>query len=65
MGADDGFYGEVVAADEIQDARHLVAWIHDESFARDGVANDRAIALQDAHWDGDVDQSIVGRTEGG
>src|SRR5216684_4779284 len=65
VSADDGFHIELVAADEVQNARHLVARIDNQSFASDGVPNDGAVALQQAHRDGDVDQSLRGGIESG
>src|SRR5207245_6908103 len=63
--ADDGFHIELVAADEVQNARHFVARINNQGFASDGVPNDGAVALQQSHRDGDVDQSLRGGIKSG
>src|SRR5260370_19146571 len=65
VSADDGFHIELVAADEVQNTRHLVARINNQGFASDGVPNDGAVALQQAHWDGDVNQTIWSGVESG
>ncbi len=54
----DGFDGETMAAEEFEDARDFVAWINDESFAADGIADDGAIALQHSYGNGDVDEAM-------
>jgi hypothetical protein len=56
MSADDGLYRELVAAEQIHDARYFIAGIDDQSFAGDGIADDGAIALQHAYRKGDVNQ---------
>jgi hypothetical protein len=53
VGADDGFYGQLVAADEAEDAFYFVAGVDDDGFARFRIADDGAIALQ--HSDRDLD----------
>jgi hypothetical protein len=65
VSTDNGFDGKLVAAKEVEDAMDFVAGIHYERFTRDGVADDRAIALQHAHRNRDVDQSILRGAERG
>src|SRR5260370_12590158 len=65
VSTDDGFHIELVAADEIQNTRYLVARINNQGLASDGVPNDGAVALQQSHRDGDVDQSLRGGIECG
>jgi len=65
VSADDGLDGQLVAAEKFEDAGDLVAGINDECFACDWVADDRAIALQHANGDGDVNQSLRDSVEGG
>ena len=47
--ADDSFYGELVAAEQVHDAVDFVAGIENQSVAGDGVGDDRAIALQQSN----------------
>src|SRR6266550_1475010 len=54
----DGLDGELVSAEKVQDAIYFVAGVHHQRFARHRIADDRAIALQYPHWDGDMDQSF-------
>jgi hypothetical protein len=61
--ANDDFYGELMAPEKIQDAIYFVPGVHHQRFARDGIANDRAIALQHPYGDGDVNQSVRGGIE--
>jgi hypothetical protein len=56
--ADDGLNFEFVPAQKIEDAMDFVAGIDDQRFARDGVANDGAIALKHSYRNGDVNQSF-------
>src|ERR1700731_3344388 len=56
--ADDGLDGELMTAEKVQDAIYFVAGVHHERFARHRIADDRAIALQHPHGDGDMDQSL-------
>jgi hypothetical protein len=63
--ADDGFDNQAMAANQVQDARDFVARVHHERFARGRIADDRAIALQHPHRNGDVNQSVRGSIEGG
>src|SRR6266403_3698137 len=65
VGADNSFYGEAVAAEEVQDARDFIAGIDDQSLARRGIADDGTIALEHAHRDGDVNQTFGGGIQGG
>ena len=60
MSADDGFHGKLVASEQICDAGYFIAGIDDEGFAGEGIADDRAIALQHAHGDGEADQFARG-----
>src|SRR5690348_8948344 len=64
MGADDGLHREPPAAEKVENALDLVAGIDDERFARERVADDRAIALQHADGNGDVNQTFLGGIEG-
>jgi hypothetical protein len=59
VGADDGFYGELVAAEQIHDAVDFVAGVEDDGFTRDGIADDGAVALQDADRNGEMQQSLA------
>ncbi len=65
VGADDGFHGEAVAPEEIQDARDFIAGVDDQSFARVGIADNGTIALEHAHRDGDVNQTFRGGIQRG
>jgi hypothetical protein len=65
VSTDYGFDGKLVAAKKVEDAVDFVPGIDNESFASDGVADDRAIALQHADGDGDVNQSILRSAERG
>ena len=65
VGADDGFYGETMAAEEFEDAGNFVARVDDQSFARDRIADDGAIALQHSDGNGDVNQTLRDGVEGG
>ena len=58
VGTYDGFDGEAVAAEEFEDAGDFVAGVDDQRFAREGIADDRAIALQHSDGNGDVDQAL-------
>jgi hypothetical protein len=64
MRADDGFYGELVAAEQVQDAGDFVAWVDDQGFAGDGVGDDGAVALQHANGNGDVEELRGGGVSG-
>jgi hypothetical protein len=46
MSTDDGFHGEFVAAEQIHDAMNFVSGIKHQRFARDGVSDNGAVALQ-------------------
>lgn len=56
VSADDGFHGELVAGEQVHDAADLIAGVDDQSFARERIADDGAIALQHAYGNGDVNQ---------
>lgn len=56
--ADDGFDGQPMTTEELEDARDFVARIDDQCFARDGIADDGAIALQHTDRNGDVDEPL-------
>jgi hypothetical protein len=58
--ADDHLYDQLVTAEKVQDAIDFVAGVDHQRFARGRIADDRAIALQHPHGNGDVDQSIDG-----
>jgi folate-binding protein YgfZ len=58
VGADDGFDDEAVASNQVQDASNFIPGVHYQSFARGGIADDGAIALQHPHRDSDVNQSV-------
>jgi len=55
--ADDCLDRQLVAPDQIHDAPDFVARIEHQRFARRRVADDRAIALQHANWQGKMDES--------
>jgi len=57
--ANDGFDGEFVAAEQVHDAVNFVAGVEDQSFARDWIADDRAVALQHADGNGEVEQALA------
>jgi hypothetical protein len=63
--ADDGFDGESMAAEKFEDTGDFVAGIDHKRFSADWVSDDRAIALQHSHWNGDVDESLRNGVEGG
>jgi aminomethyltransferase len=65
MSADDGFDSEPMAAEKFEDAGDFVARVDHERFAADWVSNNRAIALQHSHWNGDVDEPLRNGVEGG
>jgi hypothetical protein len=65
VSADDGFDGQLVTAEQFEDARDLVARIDHQRFTGDGIADDRAIALQHPDRNGDVDESLRDSVEGG
>jgi hypothetical protein len=48
-----------VAAEQFEDAVDFVAGIDDERFAGRKIADDRAIALQHPHGNGDLYESLV------
>jgi folate-binding protein YgfZ len=58
VGADNGFHNQPMTPNQIQDARDFVSRVHHKRFARRRIANDRAVALQHSHWNGDVNQSV-------
>src|SRR5258708_37623784 len=60
MSTDDGFYGEFVAAEQMHDAMNFVAGIKLQCLARDGISNDGAIALQQAHRHCEVKKVLRG-----
>ncbi len=64
MGADNGLYGELMAAEKVQDAIYFIAGVQHQRFARHRIADDGTVALQDPHGDGDLDQSVMGGIEG-
>jgi len=57
--ADDGFYGESVAAEDVHDAVDFVAGVEDDGFPRDGIADDGAIALQQADRNSEVQHALA------
>ena len=59
VGADDSLDGELVAAEQIHDAVNLVARVEDDGFARDGIADDGTVALQQADGNGEVQQALA------
>jgi hypothetical protein len=63
--AHDGFYGEFVASQEIEHAADFIARIDNQGFARHGIADDGTVAVEYPHGDGDMDQSIRGRSQRG
>src|SRR5271167_388845 len=65
MGADDGFDRQLVPAEELQNPSDFVTRINHKGFAGDWVSDDRAIALEHADRNGDVDQSLRDSVEGG
>lgn len=63
--ADNGLDFELVTPQEVEDPVNFIAGIHDERFARDGVADNGAIALQHPYRDSDVNQSFGGSVQRG
>ena len=61
--ANDGFDDEAMTSDEVENTRDLVTRVNDQSFTRGRVTDNRAVTLQHADRDGDVDQSVVRRVE--
>lgn len=59
VGADDGFDGEFMAAEQIHDAVNFVAGIENNGFTRNGIADDGAVALQQPDGNGEVQQSLT------
>ncbi len=59
VGADDDLDGELVAAEEIEDAFDFVAGVDDDGFAGFGIADDQTIALEHADGQFDVDHLRV------
>ena len=60
MGADNGFDGELVAAEKAEDAFDFVAGVDHDGFMSFGIANDGAVALQHADRNFDVDHVRIG-----
>src|SRR5437660_3654598 len=52
MSADDRFHLQLVATEEFHDAVDFVAGIEHQRLAGYRIADDRAVALQKAHWNG-------------
>src|SRR5215472_1940098 len=65
MRADNGLHSQAPPAEKVQNAGDFVSRIYNQSFARQRVPDDRAIALQHANRNGDVNQPIVGSVERG
>ena len=59
VGANDGLHGELVAAEQVQNAAYFIARIYDQGLARRRVGNDRAVALQHSHRNGDVQKAVL------
>ena len=55
---DDSFHRQTVAAEQFEDARNFVSRVDDQRFPGHRIADNRAIALQHSHWNGDVDQTV-------
>src|SRR5581483_6698349 len=55
----DGLYGQLVPAEQVENARNLVAGIDHQSFACDRIPDDRAIALQLADGNGDLYHAVA------
>jgi hypothetical protein len=64
VGADNGFDGEAMLDDEGEDAIDFVTRVDDNGFARGGIADDVAIALQNAHGQNFVDEGTRARLYG-
>jgi hypothetical protein len=60
VGADDGFDLELVPAEKAEDAFDFVARVNDDGFAGLGIANDLAIALEQANGEPDMDHFPAG-----
>jgi len=60
VGADDGFDGESVAANQAEDAFDFVAGVDHDAFSGAWVADDGTVALQHAHGNFEVDHLRVG-----
>jgi len=58
MSADDGLDRKAVPTQQFQNAGHLVAGVNHQGFSSKRISNDRAIALQHADRNGDVDESL-------
>jgi len=54
VGADDGFNRKLVTAQQFHDAMDFVARVKDDGLVRDGIADDRAVALQQADGNREV-----------
>jgi hypothetical protein len=59
VSADDGFDSQLVAAEQVHDAMDFVAGIEDDGFARDRIADDGAVALQQADRNGEMEQALA------
>ena len=61
VGADDGFDGELVAAEETKEAFDFVTRIDDDALKGARVTDDGTIALQHANRDFEIDHLRIGR----
>jgi hypothetical protein len=61
MCANDGLHRKLVPAEQVQNAAYFIAGIYDQGLARRGVGNDRAVALQHPHRDGDLKETVLFR----
>ena len=59
MSADDRFDGELMAAEQIHDAMNFVAGVEDDGFAGKRIADDGAVALQDADRNREMQQALA------
>src|SRR5260221_3564115 len=62
MRADDGFHREPVPAEQLQNAAHFIARIDNERLAGHRIADDRAVAWEHPHWNGDVQKALLFHT---
>jgi hypothetical protein len=53
--ANDAANLQAVASNDLEDEFDFIAGVHDDTFARRGIAQNRAIALQHAHGNHFVD----------
>src|SRR5262249_40280085 len=59
----NGFHRETAPTDQVKNPRHFIARVDHQRLARKRIADDRAIALQHAQGNGDMNQTVMGRVQ--